>query len=111
MVLPSYDCAIYNNGIEKTLQHLFFQCPLALTCWNMLQVDSDSFFGTIESIKAQISSPMFMSLIILLCWTIWTARNKLIFQRIQLSLEQCRATFKKNSRCLCIESRRNTNHS
>ncbi|KAG2589994.1 hypothetical protein PVAP13_5NG320732 [Panicum virgatum] len=58
---PSYDCAICNNGIEKTLQHLFFQCPLALTCWNMLQVtpvDSDSFFGTIESIKAQISSPM-----------------------------------------------------
>ena len=98
MVLPSYDCAICNNGIEETLQHLFFQCPLALTCWNMLQVtpvDSDSFFGTIESIKAQISSPMFMSLIILLCWTIWTARNELIFQGIQPSLGQCRATFKK----------------
>jgi len=64
----------------------------------MLQVtpvDSDSFFGTIENIKAQISSPMFMSLIILLYWTIWTARNELIFQGIQPSLGQCRATFKK----------------
>ena len=98
MALPSYDCAICNNGTEETLLHLFFQCPLALACWNLLQVtpvDSDSFFGTIENIKSQLSSSIFMSLSILLCWTIWTARNDLIFQGIQPSLGQCRATFKK----------------
>ena len=100
MSLPSYDCAICNNGIEETLQHLFFQCPLALACWNLLQVtqvDSYSFFGTIENIKSQLSSSIFMSLSILLCWTIWTARNDLIFSRNSTIFGAVQSYFQKRT--------------
>jgi len=48
-----------NNGTEETLLHLFFQCPLALACWNLLQVtpvDSDSFFW--EHRKHQVSTQL-----------------------------------------------------
>ena len=98
MALPTFDCAICNTGTEETLQHLFFQCPLALNCWNLLQVqpvNSDSVFDIIESFKYQLNTPIFMSLIIMHCWTTWTTRNDLIFQGIQPSMGQCRSSFRK----------------
>ena len=98
MALSTFDCAICNNGIEETLHHLFFQCSLALDCWTLLQVQSltsGSVFDIIESLKFQLNSPIFMSLIILLCWTIWITRNDLIFQGIQPSMGQCRNYLRK----------------
>ena len=98
MALSTFYCAICNNGIEETLHHLFFQISLALDCCTLLQVQSltsGSVFDIIESLKFQLNSPIFMSLIILLCWTIWITRNDLIFQGIQPSMGQCRNYLRK----------------
>ncbi|PUZ56571.1 hypothetical protein GQ55_5G331700 [Panicum hallii var. hallii] len=57
--------------------------------------DSDSIFKIMDSLKIQLNTPNFMSIIILLCWTIWTSRNDLFFHGIQPSLIGYRAFFRK----------------
>jgi hypothetical protein len=52
-------------------------------------------FVVMDSPKTQLNTPIFMSLVILICWTIWTTRNDLIFQEIQPSIVECRAYFRK----------------
>jgi hypothetical protein len=106
MALPSFACAVCNTGNEETLQHPFFQCPLALACWNLLLVqpaNSNSIFDIMESLKTQLNTSIFMSIVILLCWTIWTTRNDLIFQEFNLQLLNVEPRLEKNSFCLCIE--------
>uniref|UniRef100_A0A8R7U6Y7 Reverse transcriptase zinc-binding domain-containing protein n=1 Tax=Triticum urartu TaxID=4572 RepID=A0A8R7U6Y7_TRIUA len=36
MVLSSYDCALCNDSTEETCHHLFWDCPFALHCWNII---------------------------------------------------------------------------
>jgi len=46
-----------------------------------IQVDhSIGPFQALQSFKDQLHVPFFMEVIILMCWTIWKARNDLIFQ-------------------------------
>ena len=35
MDLPSYNCVLWNNQIEESLQHLFIICPFASACCNL----------------------------------------------------------------------------
>lgn len=98
MALPSYACVLCGSDTEETLEHLFFQCPLAVACWGLIQVqieNSAGIFEVVEDSKAQLHTPIFMSLVILLCWTIWTTRNHLIFQGVQPSLQRYREVFRK----------------
>lgn len=91
--------------LRKQRDHLFFQCLLALNCLNLLNIQpilSNSVFDIMESLKSQINSSIFMSLIVSICWIIWMARNDLDFQGIQPSVVRCRNN-EKNSLCLCIE--------
>jgi hypothetical protein len=37
-VLPSYDCVLFQQQLEETLQHLFLTCPLAISCWGFLNL-------------------------------------------------------------------------
>jgi hypothetical protein len=92
MQLDSYTCALCNSLVEETLKHLFLNCPFAAHCWNLIQVDiplQSSFPDIVDQIKDQHNSPFFMEAIILLAWTIWTARNDLIFKGIQISIPNC----------------------
>lgn len=75
MALPSYACVLCGSDNEEALEHFFFQCPLSIACWGLIQVhleDPNTVYEVIESIMIQLHTPLFMSINILLCWAIWT---------------------------------------
>jgi hypothetical protein len=95
MQLQSYNCELCNQGVEETLEHLFLQCPFAQDCWGMLnlQLSAGAVFENFRALKFQLNSKFFMEALILMCWVIWTARNELIFNANQFSLNDCRSFF------------------
>lgn len=98
MHLDSYDCVLCNSLTEETADHLFVDCPFATMCWDLIGVEMPlhgAFPELTSQLKDQWNSPFFMDAIILMCWTVWTARNNLIFKGIQLNLADCRRIFMK----------------
>lgn len=83
MALDSYHCALCNQLTEETAYHLFVDCAFAKMCWDIIGIDisSDTPFPELVSLmRVQLNSSFFMEAVILMCWTIWTARNDLIFR-------------------------------
>lgn len=103
MALGSYNCVLCMGSIEKTWEHLFFQCPFSRSCWNLLHLLVPTQVSTLEAmdyLKDGLNSPLFMSVIILLCWAIWTTRNDLIFEGLQPTLQGCCSTIVKELKLL-----------
>ena len=98
MVLDSYACELCNTGQEETLEHLFFQCPFAVSCWNLLHLQvplQATVLEIMDSLAAQLRTPIFMNILILLCWTIWCTRNGVIFDNQSASLPSCKVFFQE----------------
>jgi hypothetical protein len=96
MQLDSYNCAICNHLVEETVSHLFADCSFARSCWSLIEVDiplNESFPDLTNPIMEQLNSSFAMDAIILLCWTIWKARNSLIFRGVQMNLADCKREF------------------
>jgi hypothetical protein len=96
MRLETYSCVLCNQGAKETIEHLFLHCPFAQQCWGLinLMVSIDSgVFVNFNAFKNQLQSQFFMEAIILICWTIWIARNELVFNVNQLSLQECKRNF------------------
>ena len=92
MHLDSYNCVLCNLLTEETADHLFVDCPFAAMCWDLIGIDlpqNGSFPELTSQLKDQLNSPFFMDAIILVCWTIWSARNDLIFRGIRPIAEEC----------------------
>jgi hypothetical protein len=68
--------------LEGTLEHLFLNCPFAISCWNLLNltVPSGEPFDILLSFKVQLNLEFFMAIIIIMAWSIWMARNDFIFR-------------------------------
>lgn len=101
MVLDSYQCSICFHGGEETIEHLFWQCPFAQQCWDMIDLQNFPDSGSTANVdgpRMQINNNFFMMAIILMCWTIWKAGNEIIFNDNQLGIDQCRALFLKEVR-------------
>ena len=84
--------------MEETLEHLFLHCPFASQCWGILNLDipGDANLPDIVSVfEDQLNSSFFMVAVILMSWTIWTARNKLVFEGMQMNIQDCNAFFNK----------------
>jgi hypothetical protein len=80
--LLSYNYVLCNLHMEETLEHLFLSCSFAEACWTSLNlfVPQDDPFSVILSFKNQLVVPFFMEITILMSWSIWMARNDLIFR-------------------------------
>lgn len=92
MHLDSYDCELCNQGIKETTEHLLLHCPFAQQCWGLIGLavsTSSDILDNFNALRDQIHSLFFMEAIILICWTIWLARNELIFNANQISLQDC----------------------
>jgi len=103
MHLDSYNSVLCDLLEEESVHHLFVDCPFARMCWDIINVDiplSCSFPELTSQIKIQLNTQFFMEAIILLCWTIWTARNDLIFKGIRMNLMDYRRAFFKELRLL-----------
>lgn len=103
MNLENYNCQVCALQIEETAEHLFLQCPFAQDCWgsfNLETVENGDLFGNFEAFRIQLDSRFFMETIILICWTIWVARNELIFNANQMNLTECKSFFFKEAKLL-----------
>lgn len=85
MNLPSHVCVLCNLDTEETVEHLFMDCDFAKACWGLLGLTVISTPDNVQrfkSFKSQLNCSFYMEIIILLCWSIWTVRNDLIFRGI-----------------------------
>jgi hypothetical protein len=98
MYPPSYSCVLCSEDIEETLVRLFHHCHFAKACWQMIQVHVPNNlhpYQTLESFKGQLNVPFFMEIIVLMSWSIWIARNDLIFRNYAPLVESARCLFKR----------------
>lgn len=97
MHLDSYTYVHYSSNIEETLEHLFLECTFARACWNLLDINLPSNIDVqwrLQIIKDKLNSPFFMNAS-LMCRTIWSARNDLIFKTIQANIQTSKEIFKR----------------
>jgi hypothetical protein len=94
--LPSFNCVLCNLQTEETLEHLFLRCPFTVDCWHLLQlfVPQGDPFDILSSFKDQLHVVFFMDPIILMCWSIWMARNDSIFRGQQPVVQEAKTRFK-----------------
>jgi hypothetical protein len=57
---------------------------------NLITPDTDSILQGCDAFKTQLNSQFFMIAFILVAWTIWTARNSMIFSNTQMTLLDCK---------------------
>jgi hypothetical protein len=98
MVLEEYNCVLCHSAPEETLLHLFFHCPFAMACWNFLGL-AHLILGDLQvtpsAFKDHLRIPIFMEIIICLCWSIWSAQNDSIFRNLQHSVMNCKHVFRR----------------
>jgi hypothetical protein len=98
MALDSYTCELCILQREEKLRHLFYRCSLAKQCWQQIGVSVPTWLRPQRAtcyIKRRLRVSFSMEIIILICWSIWTERNRWIFNNEDPSIQQCMTTFKK----------------
>ena len=96
MTLEDYNCPLCLDMTEETLFHLFIHCPFASQCWALIGIQINNSldpFQMLQSFKDQLQVPFFMEIITLMCWTIWKARNDLVFRQTEPSLQSSKSFF------------------
>lgn len=83
---------------KETAMHIFFQCPFAIEVWKKIPLANVVHIATSMSFKEAVVAfksavclpPTGITGIILpwICWILWTARNALIFENRQLTIEE-----------------------
>jgi hypothetical protein len=98
MNLESYTCDLYILQKAEKLRHLFYRCSFAKQC--MLQIGiivptSLKPDRATRYIKRKLRIPFAMEIIILMCWNIWIERNIWVFDSVDPTVQNCKATFKR----------------
>ena len=94
--LEDYHCAVRDCQQEETLHHLFWSCPFAAQCWDLICPSRQANVSIMEAfldLKQKLHVPFFMEIVILASWAIWISRNNMIFQAIQPSIQRWKAIF------------------
>jgi len=66
--LESYNRVLCSSQVEETLEHLFFHCPFASSCWDLLTFNSSdalSRFQVVEDFRLVFNRFFFMEFFIL----------------------------------------------
>mgnify|MGYP002413802816 CR=1 FL=1 len=70
MYLESYNCALCGDDTEETSLHLFWDCPFAWSCWNVLTPSKVKGISTYDEILLtldQLPTDIAMEIVILDC--------------------------------------------
>ena len=87
-VHPNSWCVLCSTQEEEDLNHLFFTCPFALSCWNKLSIQWDVSLSIQERVLHMIGStglPCIMEIFVFAAWEIWNIRNSKIFDNGSVS--------------------------
>ncbi|KAM3292613.1 hypothetical protein ACQJBY_036379 [Aegilops geniculata] len=90
MHLPDSTCALCLDKVEEPLLHLFWNCPFALSCWDVIapgRTRGISTFDEIVLISNQLPKDLALDIIIMSCWSIWSVRNDKIFRSAPPSID------------------------
>ena len=83
-------CPVCVADRESSL-HLIFECPLAMSCWILTPIPVH---GRYESFIAWFSrvmsfcSPSNILIVVMVCWTLWTNRNNVVWRNCRWLLSQ-----------------------
>ena len=108
MQLESFECVLCQNSEEETVHRLFLNCQFSRDCWNSIgiTIQNEAFVPqAIQQIKDQAHPSFFMQTIILLCWSIWTVRNDLIFKGAYPSVARVKEIYKKEMKILSLRAK------
>jgi hypothetical protein len=93
----SYNCVLYQERMEETREHLFFDCSSSVSRWFSLGIvwdENATIHHKIYLDKYDFNQHFFMEIFMIYAWAIWKERNDLIFNHKPPSLARCKRTFK-----------------
>lgn len=77
-----HDCPLCNLGVLETNEHLFYECPFATRCWEIIGINWNNQLAMqqkYDQARANWQRPLFKEVTILASWNIWKQRNKVVF--------------------------------
>jgi hypothetical protein len=77
-------CVLCNTGMEEDIDHLFFECPFAMQCWNSINFSCDinlPFLERLSTASNVHNLPFFTEATLIAAWELWKLRNDKVFQR------------------------------
>jgi hypothetical protein len=94
----SKKCVLCSNQVLvlQTREHLFFQCPFAVSCWDFASFHWDSsepIASHFPLARCLFSGPCFTEVAICATRNIWIERNDLIFKQKNRSLGRWKVRF------------------
>jgi hypothetical protein len=78
-------------GVNETIEHHFFSCPLAIQCWSHIGVYWDLTLNIEERIylaKQNSNLDFFLEITLLAAWELWKLGNDKIFNRGNHSIDR-----------------------
>jgi hypothetical protein len=84
-------CVLCDEGIEETIDHLFFDCYFAKQCWEKLGINwinMGDIHRRIERSRQMAGLPFFMEIFLIVAWELWKMRNRLVFDGIEASFNR-----------------------
>lgn len=75
-------------GTDETIQHLFFECPMARLMWDMVNISfrfqpptsvTNLFDSWLRSFCYKLRNQIFIG-IAAMCWALWFSRNDVVFR-------------------------------
>jgi hypothetical protein len=94
-------CVMCSTGQHETIEHLFFDCPFAQSCWQRLGITWDASLQIFERLMQARSThaiPCFIEVTMLAAWELWKVRNDKVFHRRDPNFARWLGNFK--SQCL-----------
>jgi hypothetical protein len=92
-------CVLCTNQMLETRDHLFFECPFAVACWEFTGIRWDSselISPRFALARDSFIGPCFMEIAICAAWNIWKERNDLIFKQQNPSLRRWKVRFQSD---------------
>jgi hypothetical protein len=83
------------------MEHLFFDCPFAITRWFALGIqwnENSNVHHKILLAEQQFNQPFFMEILLIGDWAIWNERNDYVFNHKTPSYASWKAHFKTEVR-------------
>lgn len=93
-----YNCVLCQDSVEETVEHLFFDCPAAVSRWFALGItwaDSVDIYQKLIIAREAFPHSFFMEIFMISAHCIWVERNAFIFEAKAPSLSSWKAAFKR----------------
>jgi hypothetical protein len=76
-------CVLCTSRLEEDIDHLFFNCPFAMQCWNLIGFVWNTNLPLLDRLVAASNShnlPFFTEVVLIAAWELWKLRNDKIFR-------------------------------